>query len=224
MINRRILIVDDHPLFRDALKQALSRNNLIVEEVGSLVAMSHRLAEEDNIDLVLLDLRMPGVQGLSGLALIRGQFPQTAVAIVSGVDDPRMVQTALALGASGFIAKSAASEDMRSAVDRIFAGEIWLSEDLASKLVPDPELADLARRMTSLTPQQMRVLIMVREGKLNKQIAFELDVSEATIKAHVSAILQKLNVDSRTQAVIAANRLEGTDTDRGHSAATATAN
>jgi DNA-binding NarL/FixJ family response regulator len=210
MTQWRILIVDDHPLFRDALKLALSgpQANMLISEAGNLDQVNAFLTGEHEFDLVMLDLRMPGVQGFSGLVYLRSQFPSVPVVIVSGQDEPAIMRRALALGAAGYVPKSTAAEDIRQAVATILAGGIWAPE-AATATASDPETEDLARRLASLTPQQLRVLMMLREGKLNKQIAFQLTVSEATIKAHVSAILQKLNVDSRTQAVIVASRVDG---------------
>ena len=207
----RVIIVDDHPLFRAALKQALSGTfkGIKLDEAGTLDAVTARLDRDSDVDLVLLDLKMPGVQGLSGLMFLRAQSPAVSIAVVSASDEPHIIRRALDLGASGFIPKSLAVEDMRRAIASILAGGIWAPEGLDPGAAPDSEGDVLAQRVATLTPQQMRVLMMLKEGLLNKQIAFQLGVSEATIKAHVSAILQKLAVGSRTQAVIAANRIDG---------------
>ncbi|MGE0008696.1 MAG: response regulator [Parvibaculaceae bacterium] len=209
MAGYRVIIVDDHPLFRAALKQALSGafKGIELDEAGTLDAVTGRLDRDSDVDLVLLDLKMPGVQGLSGLMFLRAQYPAVPIAVVSASDEPHIIRRALDLGASGFIPKSLAVEDMRKAVTAILAGGIWAPE--AASPAADGETEALARRVATLTPQQMRVLMMLKEGLLNKQIAFQLGVSEATVKAHVSAILQKLDVSSRTQAVIAASRIDG---------------
>jgi DNA-binding NarL/FixJ family response regulator len=211
MAETHIIIVDDHPLFRDALKAALSglSENLRISEAGSLAEVTHSLVKSADCDLILLDLKMPGVQGFAGLAYLRAQHPEVPVAIVSGQEEAAIIRRALALGASGFIPKSMASGTMRSAVKAILAGQIWAPAIALEATLQDRELDDLSKRLATLTPQQLRVLMMLRAGLLNKQIAHELDVSEATVKAHVSAILLKLNVDSRTQAVIAASKLDG---------------
>ena len=205
-----IIIVDDHPLFRDAMKVSLSSlsSELKIAEAGSLDEVTAQLTQKPDCDLVLLDLKMPGVQGLAGLAYLRAQYPSVPVAIVSGQEEAATIRRSLALGASGFIPKSTSAETMRSAVKAILAGEVWAPNVALEATPQDRELDDLSKRLATLTPQQVRVLMMLRTGLLNKQIAFELDVSEATVKAHVSAILLKLNVDSRTQAVIAANKLD----------------
>ncbi len=207
----RILIVDDHPLFREALKQAIAGGvpNASVSQTGSLDAARALLDKDDNYDLVLLDLRMPGVQGLSGLIYMRAQYPNIPVVIITAADDQGLVQKALNLNASGFIPKTSGIETIVEAVNAVLKGEIWVPGGYDQLTAGDKELDDIARRIATLTAQQIRVLMMLKEGLLNKQIAYELNVSEATIKAHVSAILQKLNVSSRTQAVIAAGRIDG---------------
>ena len=207
----RILIVDDHPLFREALKQAISGGvaQATVSLAGSLDAATALLDKDDNLDLILLDLRMPGVQGLSGLIYLRAQYPNIPVVIVTASDDQGLVQKALNLNASGFIPKTSGIETIITAVNAVLKGDIWVPEGYAQASAADKEADEIARRIATLTAQQIRVLMMLREGLLNKQIAYELNVSEATIKAHVSAILQKLNVSSRTQAVIAASRIDG---------------
>ncbi len=208
MASERFIIADDHPLFRDALKQILARDMPDVElaEAGTLDEVVAAVEEKDT-DLILLDLKMPGVQGFSGLIYLRAQFPDIPVVVVSASEETAIIRRAISFGASGFIPKSASAEQMQAALRAVLAGEVAVPEDVS--LEEDEETGDMARRLSTLTPQQMRVLMMLREGLLNKQIAYELGVSEATIKAHVSAILQKLGVESRTQAVIAASRVDG---------------
>ena len=205
----KFLVADDHPLFRGALKQAIgggSANAEIVEagdfETAKTIAASH-----DDLDLILLDLSMPGASGLSALVGMRGLQAAVPVIVVSASDDPETIRRSLELGASGFISKSSSMEDIRSAVDAVLAGEIVTPANIDLGEEHDPEISDLIARIQTLTPQQTRVLSMLAEGLLNKQIAYELNVSEATIKAHVSAVLQKLGVDSRTQAVIRLSRI-----------------
>lgn len=208
MTTTRIVIVDDHPLFRGALKQALSTSIEAAEiiEAGSLDELIALLASSVSIDLVLLDLAMPGVQGLSGLLYLRADHPEVPVVIVSASEDAVTIRRAIEFGASGYVPKSLPVEQIRIAVSRVLAGEVWTPPDI-ELTAADKATGDIAARLSTLTPQQVRVLIMLGEGLLNKQIAFRLSVSEATIKAHVSAILQKLGVDSRTQAVIAINKI-----------------
>ncbi len=209
----RIVIVDDHPLFRGALKQALSSAiaQSQIGEAGSLDDLSAQLSADNNVDLILLDLAMPGVRGLSGLLYLRAQYPQIPVVIVSGTEDAPIIRRAVAFGASGFVPKSRPVDEIRTAVVKVLAGEIWTPPEVDMSIPPDAEAGDLLSRLATLTPQQVRVLMMLGEGLLNKQIAYKLSVSEATIKAHVSAILQKLGVDSRTQAVIAINKIDGSE-------------
>lgn len=204
-----IIIADDHPLFRGALRQALTGlgDELRIIEAGDLAAAHAAARAHLDADLLLLDLTMPGVSGLSGLMALRSEFVNLPVVVVSASDDGVTIRRALDLGASGFISKSASIEEIRRAVKAVLAGEIWMPASAALGCEQDPEVADLIRRIQTLTPQQGRVLNMLAEGLLNKQIAYELGVSEATIKAHVSAVLQKLNVDSRTQAVIQLSRI-----------------
>lgn len=211
MTTQRIVIVDDHPLFRGALSQALSTAIAGVQiiEAGSLEELSEKLEKVKEVDLVLLDLSMPGVQGLSGLLFLRTQSPEIPVVVVSASEDPATIRRALEFGASGYVPKSLPVEEIRAAIRRILAGGVWSPPDIPLEGTMDPEARDLATRLATLTPQQVRVLMMLGEGLLNKQIAYKLSVSEATIKAHVSAILQKLGVDSRTQAVIAIGKISG---------------
>ena len=211
MAGQRVIIVDDHPLFREALKQALKTafSGIVLAEAGTLDAVTAILSQDADFDLVLLDLKMPGVQGFSGLVYLRAEYPSVPVMVVSANEEAHVMQRAIDLGASGYIPKSSNAETMKQAVAAVLRGDIWLPGEAINKLRQDSEVDELARRLTRLTPQQIRVLMMLREGLLNKQIAYQLKVSEATVKAHVSAILQKLEVDSRTQAVIAASRIDG---------------
>lgn len=206
--NLRILVADDHPLVRGALKQALK--GIAAEdgitEAGTFEDVSKTLAD-DAQDLVLLDLSMPGVQGFSGLIYLRAQHPATPVVVVSGNEDRAVIRRCIEFGASGFIPKSVDVDTMRTAIRAVLDGGSWTPPDVDLSAPADKETSDLVRRLGSLTPQQVRVLMMLSEGLLNKQIAYELGVSEATVKAHVSAILQKLGVESRTQAVIAASKI-----------------
>ncbi len=210
MQDSRIIIADDHPLFRGAMKQALSSSfsDAAVTEAGSFDEVNGLLADGKTPDLVLLDLNMPGMQGFSGLAYLRASFPDVPVLVVSASEDPQVMRRCIDFGASGFLPKTKGIEMMREAVATVMAGGAWTPPEFDPTAPVDRESADLVRRLASLTPQQVRVLMMLSEGLLNKQIAYELSVSEATVKAHVSAILTKLGVDSRTQAVIAAAKIE----------------
>jgi DNA-binding NarL/FixJ family response regulator len=204
-----IVIADDHPLFRGALRQAIGSlmPQTRVLEANGLEELHGALNSEKEVDLILLDLTMPGVQGFSGLISLRAQHPHIPVVIVSASEEPTIIRRAIEFGASGFIPKSLDVDGIGAAIQAVLAGETWIPPDVDLTAAEDKETTDLVRRLATLTPQQVRVLMMLSEGLLNKQIAYELTVSEATVKAHVSAILDKLGVDSRTQAVIAASRI-----------------
>ena len=206
----RLVIADDHPLFRGALREAVSGlfENGEFAEAGSFEEVVKLLERGLETDLILLDLSMPGVRGFSGLMYLRAQYPSIPIIVVSANDDAAVIRRCMDFGASGFIPKTLGIEARRAAIARVFEGGIWTPPDIDLGRGSDSATANLLARLASLTPQQVRVLMMLSEGLLNKQIAYELGVSEATIKAHVSAILQKLGVDSRTQAVIAAAKIE----------------
>jgi len=206
----RFVIADDHPLFRGALKEAVSNlfEGAKVFEAGGFEDLQSLLERESDIDLVLLDLTMPGVRGFSGLLYLRAQFPGVPVVIVSATEEPDVIRRCMEFGASGFLPKTLGVEAMGSAIRKVLEGGVWVPPDVDLTAGPDVETRNLVAKLSTLTPQQVRVLMMLSEGLLNKQIAFELAVSEATVKAHVSAILQKLGVESRTQAVIAASKIE----------------
>jgi DNA-binding NarL/FixJ family response regulator len=208
MTRRRIIIVDDHPLFRAALRQTLAGGDpsIVVEEAGDLAGLNAALEADRECDLVLLDLNMPGVRGFSGLLLLRAQYPDVPVMIISAVEDGAVIRRAFELGAAGYLHKSVGPPEIRRAIETVLAGEMFVPEGAA--IPADDAQTALMHRLATLTPQQVRVLMMLSDGLMNKQIAYELSISEATVKAHVSAILQKLDVDSRTQAVIAASKIE----------------
>ncbi|OLP45079.1 response regulator transcription factor [Rhizobium oryziradicis] len=209
MAEHTIIIADDHPLFRGALRQAVSgmEGTQRIIEAGTFDEARKAAISHADTDVMLLDLAMPGISGFSGLMALRAEFCSLPIIICSATDDATTIRRALELGASGFISKSAGIDDIRNSIQTVLNGDIAnpIADD--SGLEQDAELADLMARLKTLTPQQNRVLGMLCEGLLNKQIAYALSVSEATIKAHVSAILLKLRVDSRTQAVIQLGRL-----------------
>ena len=209
-VSTRIVIADDHPLVRGALRQAVAGAvpDCGIVECGDLDELTKELDQNSDADLVLLDLAMPGVRGFSGLMYLRAQHPGVPVIVVSGNEDRSVMRRCIDFGASGFIPKTTEMELMRTAIRDVLAGATWTPPDVDLSAPADKDTADIVRRLSSLTPQQVRVLMMLSEGLLNKQIAYELSVSEATVKAHVSAILQKLGVESRTQAVIAASKIE----------------
>jgi DNA-binding NarL/FixJ family response regulator len=208
--SHRFVIADDHPLFRGALKEAVG--NLFagstVFEAGGFEELQVLLQRESDIDLVLLDLTMPGVRGFSGLLYLRAQFPGVPVVVVSASEEPNVIRRCMEFGASGFLPKTLGVDQMGVAIRRVLEGNVWVPAGIDLTSEDDTDTRDLVAKLSTLTPQQVRVLMMLSEGLLNKQIAYELGVSEATVKAHVSAILQKLGVESRTQAVIAASKIE----------------
>lgn len=204
---RVIIVADDHPLFRVALAQSIAAldSKIRIIEAQGFDDAHDAVKRHPDAELVVLDLNMPGMKGFAGLVYLRAEQPQIPVIIVSAVEDDSVIMSAARFGASGYIPKSTGLKDIKTAISMVLDGETSFPATLeeGSHIEED----DLGRRMASLTPQQVRVLTFLTEGKLNKQIAYELGISEATVKAHVSAILQKLNVNSRTQAVIVAGRL-----------------
>lgn len=207
-----ILIADDHPLFRSALHQALTLglgSDVHLVEAASIAELEARVSEGVDWDLILLDLNMPGAYGFSGLVLLRGQYPHMPVVMISAQEDPAVVARAREFGASGFIPKSSPLPTIQEAVRAVLDGDLWWPADLlegVNKLSEEAKAATAG--LASLTPQQFRVLTMVCDGLLNKQIAYELHVSEATIKAHVTAIFRKLGVRTRTQAALLLQQME----------------
>ena len=212
----RLLIADDHPLFRAALRGAAidAVAGLAVLEAESLDGVLATLEANRDIDLVLLDLHMPGNHGLAGLAAIRAQYPEVAVVVVSANDDPRVVRRALDHGAAGYLPKSSGLDELRDAIRSVLACEQWLPSSLRASVARSQSSqhdAELAARLASLSPQQFRVLTLVAEGLLNKQIADRLDVQERTVKAHLTAIFERMGVRNRTQAGVVLRELELSD-------------
>jgi DNA-binding NarL/FixJ family response regulator len=206
----RVLIADDHPLMVGGLRQAVlaaapDAEIAVAHDFDSMVAA---LDASPETDLILLDLTMPGVRGFSGLLFLRSARPSIPVIVVSGNEERAVIRHCMEFGAAGFIPKTNSLDTMRGAIAKVLEGGRWTPPDFDPSPAPNGESSAMARRLASLTPQQIRVLMMLSQGLLNKQIAYELGVSEATVKAHVSAILQKLGVESRTQAVILATKIE----------------
>ena len=208
----RILIADDHPLFRAALRSAVAQAEpgAAIAEADDLATAIARLETEADADLVLLDLHMRDSHGLTGLAALRAQFPGVAVLVVSASEEANVVRRALDHGAVGFVPKSTPPADIIIAIRAVLGGERWVPAALARSLDEgsgDPADAALATRLARLTGQQFRVLAQIGEGRLNKQIADSLGIQERTVKAHVSAIFDKLGVRNRTQASVVLQRL-----------------
>ena len=204
----RVLIADDSPTALRSICDYLEfAGTFEIVATASDGQNAVQLAALYKPDLVLLDLSMPGVRGFSGLMYLRAQYPSLPIVVVSANDEPGVIRRCMAFGASGFIPKTLGIDAIRAAIARVAEGEVWTPPDVDLTRDADAETSAMIARLSSLTPQQVRVLMMLSGGLLNKQIAFELGVSEATVKAHVSAILQKLGVESRTQAVIAAGKI-----------------
>ncbi len=205
------IVADDHPLFREALIHAIGNcvDDANIIEADSLDSLQAVVEANPDADLLFLDLNMPGVSGFSALAYIRNNHESLPTVIVSAMDDPAVIRRSIQHGASGFIPKSSPIAVIEEGIRRVLDGEVWLPEgvDLQDDRLGSDE-ASIATALSSLTPHQFRVLMMLGEGLLNKQIAYQLGVSEATIKAHVTAILRKMNVNNRTQAVLAVQRLQ----------------
>jgi len=210
----RVLIADDHPLFRNALKAALDAcvPDAEVVESEDLGQTRSVLVEQAPVDLLLLDLHMPGSNGLTGLAGIRCEHPEVAVVIVSANEDPSVIRRALDHGAAGFIPKSSGMDVLTEAVTAVLDCRTWVPPHLHRSVAAlASEDRELSERIARLTPQQFRVLEMVADGALNKQIADRLGIQERTVKAHMSEIFAKLGVRNRTQAGVAFRRLELAD-------------
>ena len=213
---------ESEKLFREALASAitLAFPDAALHEADGIRSACEVLGRETGIDLILLDLSMQGVSGFDGLVTIRARFPRVPVLIVSGIEDPRIMREALQRGASGFVPKAVDKATLTRAISEVMNGALFTPPDLAG--APEPaqnRKSPLAERIARLTPQQMRVLMMIRQGKLNKQIAHELQVGDSTVKAHVSEILRKLEVISRTQIVIETAYLDFDNVQNGFPAA-----
>lgn len=212
----KVLVVDDHPLFREALSTAVALvfPHSSCNEAASIEEALAILDNSTGFDIALVDLKMPGVSGFDGLIQLRTQHPRLPILVVSGLEDMHIVKEAMTFGAAGYVPKSVGKEGLGVAINTVLQGDIYLPEQYKAQPAYSESDAgngaatSLAERVNSLTPQQLRVLSMLREGLLNKQIAYELHVGNSTIKKHVSEILRKLQVNSRTQAVIEVSKLD----------------
>ncbi len=208
----KILIADDHPLFREAIHNVISdgfQGSEVMEtaDLDSALALTQA---HDDLDLILLDLNMPGMHGLNGLITLRNEAPTTPVVIVSAEQEKQIVLQAITYGAVGFITKSSPRSQMIEAIEQILNGNVYLPPDIirAQKSGTSRRLNEAPsfppEMLQALTRKQLLVLERMTKGESNKQIAYTLDIAETTVKAHVSAILRKLNVHNRVQAILSA--------------------
>jgi DNA-binding NarL/FixJ family response regulator len=201
------IVADDHPMVRDALALALRAGfpKAEVALAGTLDEASAAISARPDVDLVILDLDMPGMQGLAGVSVLRASYPSAPLVIVSATRNAAAMRQAVEMGAAGFIPKSAPMEEIIASVRAVMRGEIVLPPSAGDALSSTD--ADLATRAARMTPQQHRVFALMAEGKPNKIIAYDMQIGEATVKAHVTEILRKMGVHSRTQAIVLAQRL-----------------
>lgn len=210
----KIIVADDHPLFREAIKQVLPQviADCEIIEAESYYELQEALEKNAEVDLVLMDLHMPGNKGFAGLSLVKSEYPAVAVVMVSASDSASIIRRSFAFGASGYIPKCSSFEIIKQAINAVMQGEIWLPEEVKSEVeLTESDDEQLAKKMASLTPQQFKVLNMIADGLLNKQIGYELNIQESTVKHHVSSILRKLDVYNRTKAGIMFNQLDVED-------------
>ena len=206
----RMIIADDHPLFRVALKNTLERlfslpTVLEAEDFNSLDSLMQD--HQDTVNLLLLDLHMPGCEGFSALVYVTAHFPTVPVIVVSAHQEAEIIRRAMDHGASGFLPKSASLEDMQSAIKTVLDGGLWKPQGILNQSIINHSEKNIADSLATLTQQQFRVASMVNQGLLNKQIAYELNITEATVKAHMTEIFRKLKVNSRTQVALAIGQL-----------------
>lgn len=205
-----VLIADDHPLFREALRVALAQlfadGACVIHEAGSVDRARITMREVEDLDIVLLDLKMPGMDGFKGLIELRHEFPAVPVVIVSATEEPAVIRAAIAHGAAGFIPKSLDRGQIAEAMQAVLDGGTWVPDGVLQHAADGQadRQQELAQKVASLTAQQLKVLELVAQGKPNKVIAYELDIAETTVKAHITVVLRKLGVHSRTQAVLLA--------------------
>jgi len=202
----KIIIADDHPMFRNAIRQSLgfNDNNCLIIEAESSESLRTQLREHHDADLLVLDLNMPGVEGFSALAFVQKKYPELPIIMISANDKPETIMHAKHFGALGFVSKSAPIETIREGLNTVLQGNTYfpyqINEDRYKS--ENSSIDEITQQVAELTPQQHKVLTMIQQGLLNKQIAYDLNISEATVKAHVTAIMRKLNVNNRTQAVV----------------------
>jgi DNA-binding NarL/FixJ family response regulator len=206
----KFLIADDHPLYREALISALQPlfKNVDIIQSDCLDSTLKALQQHADFDLILLDLNMPGCDNFYGLIRVTQDFPQVPVAVISASDSVEVVSKVMSLGAKGFIPKATTTQTIANALKQIMLGNNWLPEGMQSRIEHLAPIIDVARLVGELTPKQFQVLKLLQNGLLNKQIAYDLNITEATVKAHISGVFRKLNVNTRTQAVLLLNKLD----------------
>jgi DNA-binding NarL/FixJ family response regulator len=204
-----IIIADDHPLFRTALKGTLAAHmpSATFNEAEDLLSLQACVEKNDKADLILLDLHMPGAEGFSSIIFLNAHYPNIPIIIISAHEESDIIRRAIDHGANGFLPKSSSVDDIYQAIDEVLKGGIWIPQHVSEHQGIADEEMNAADAIASLTPKQFRVGAMVSQGLLNKQIAYELNVTEATIKAHMTEIFRKLGVHSRTQVVMTFGQL-----------------
>ena len=204
-----IIIADDHPLFRTALKATLLAKmpNASIVEAEDFTSLQTKVELDNKIDLILLDLHMPGAAGFSSLIFLNANYPYIPVIVISAHEESDIIRRALDHGASGFLPKSSSAEEIYQAIEQVLQGGVWVPESVSDHPGAAEEEMDAADAIASLTPKQFRVATMVSQGLLNKQIAFELNVTESTVKAHMTEIFKKLGMNTRTQVVMTFSQL-----------------
>ncbi len=206
----KFLIADDHPLFREALRAALQTefNKVVYLESDSFASTIEVIRKNRRLNLILLDLTMPGCENFYGLLRVKQNFPDIPVAVVSANEDIGVISQVLEFGADAYIPKSTPTSDFIHAIKLVLDGESWVPEDVKKKLVEvKSETKEIAQKVKELTPKQFQVLRHIKLGMMNKQIADTLNVTEATVKAHISSIFKSLDVKSRTQILVAIDKL-----------------
>lgn len=207
----KFLIADDHPLMREAIVGALSHrfDNVTFLESDSLDSTIATLRKSRNISIIIFDLTMPGCDNYYGLLRVKELFPSVPIVVLSASDSPVVISQVMAFGADGFIAKTTGTETIQEAIITILKGGKWLSKEAEKAIVEvDTDATDIADKLKTLTPKQFQVLKLVKDGLMNKQIANTLDVTEATVKAHIGVVFKKLDVKTRTQIVLAVEKLQ----------------
>jgi len=207
----KFLIADDHPLFRDALKGALSScfTDVTFLEADTLDTTIDVLRKNRKVSIIILDLNMPGCDNFYGLLRVKEIFPNIPIVVLSASDSVQTVSQVMAFGADGFIPKTTATPMIKDGLLAILRGEKWLPDGMAAAILEvDDDAKDIAVKLKELTPKQFQVLKLVKDGLMNKQIASKLSVTEATVKAHIGVIFKKLEVKTRTQIVLAVDKLQ----------------